>query len=143
MKVLVSTNIASRGLDLPPVGHVVQFDMPISLEDFDNYIYRLGRVERGRATSFYVPGREVGVGNDKIYRQLISLLEEYRQVSFIHYLSQSFIIDCLTNIVQEPLRIVFSSSNLFAFIMQIYHASCDSECSPRNNLEGNGNSGGF
>ncbi len=82
VKVLVSTNIASRGLDLPPVGHVVQFDMPISLEDFDNYIYRLGRVERGRATSFYVPGREVGVGNDKIYRQLVNLLEEYRQVSF-------------------------------------------------------------
>jgi superfamily II DNA/RNA helicase len=40
------------GIDVPGVGHVINFDMPVAADDFDSYVHRIGRT--GRA------GREVG-----------------------------------------------------------------------------------
>ena len=42
--VLVATNLASRGLDLPDVGHLINFDFPLNPID---YIHRIGRTGRG------------------------------------------------------------------------------------------------
>ena len=84
-RVLVATDVAARGLDVPAVTHVIQFDMPISSEDFDTYVHRIGRTGRagksGVATSFYVPGRETGEGNGKIAQLIMRLLQENNQVS--------------------------------------------------------------
>ena len=64
IRVLVATDVAARGLDVPMVMHVVQFDMPISPDDFDSYVHRIGRTGRagksGVATSFFVSGKETG-----------------------------------------------------------------------------------
>ncbi len=46
-QVLVATNVAARGLDLPDISHVVNFDMP---EDVDTYIHRVGRTARAGRT---------------------------------------------------------------------------------------------
>ena len=74
-------------MDVPAVMHVIQFDMPLSSEDFDVYVHRIGRTGRagmsGLATSFFVPGREVGEGNGKIAQQLLRLLRENNQVSML------------------------------------------------------------
>ena len=52
-RVLVATDIAARGIDVANIGHVINFDLPHSPED---YVHRIGRTARmkntGRATSF-------------------------------------------------------------------------------------------
>ena len=42
-RILVATNVASRGLDIPNVSHVVNYDLP---EDVETYVHRIGRTAR-------------------------------------------------------------------------------------------------
>ena len=46
-RVLVATDIASRGIDVEALGHVVNFDVPVSAED---YVHRVGRTARAELT---------------------------------------------------------------------------------------------
>ena len=46
-RVLVATDIASRGIDVEELGHVVNFDVPLAAED---YIHRVGRTARAEMT---------------------------------------------------------------------------------------------
>ncbi|KAK9385869.1 P-loop containing nucleoside triphosphate hydrolase protein [Lipomyces mesembrius] len=59
--VLLCTDVASRGLDLPSISHVVEFDPPFALED---HLHRVGRTARvgneGWSTIFVLPGKEEG-----------------------------------------------------------------------------------
>lgn len=43
IKVLVATDVASRGLDIDNVSHVINFDLP---ETYEDYIHRIGRTGR-------------------------------------------------------------------------------------------------
>jgi len=70
--ILVATAVAARGLDIPNVQHVINFDMP---SDVDEYVHRIGRTGRvgnlGRATSFF--DREV---DSEVAGLLVSLLTQ-------------------------------------------------------------------
>jgi len=44
INVLVATDIAARGLDIPNVSHVINYELPSTYED---YIHRIGRTGRG------------------------------------------------------------------------------------------------
>lgn len=45
IRVLVTTDVAARGIDIPAVKYVVNYDLP---EDAENYVHRCGRCGRGR-----------------------------------------------------------------------------------------------
>jgi ATP-dependent RNA helicase DDX3X len=80
---MVATDVAARGIDVPGVAHVVNFDMPSSADDFDSYVHRIGRTGRagreGLATSFFVPGFDPKTGNGKIAPLLATLLREQKK----------------------------------------------------------------
>ena len=76
LKLLVycTLQVAARGLDIPNVKHVINYDLP---SDIEEYIHRIGRTGRvgnlGLATSFF---------NDKnrnVICDLMSLLIETKQ----------------------------------------------------------------
>jgi ATP-dependent RNA helicase DDX3X len=72
--VMVGTDVASRGLDIPNVTQVVNFDLPTNIDD---YVHRIGRTGRagntGAALSF------VNEKNSNIIRELRDLLDENEQ----------------------------------------------------------------
>lgn len=42
-RLLIATDVAARGIDIPAVGHVIHFDVP---ENTDDYVHRSGRTAR-------------------------------------------------------------------------------------------------
>ncbi len=47
LPVLVATDVASRGLHVPGVSHVINYDLP---QDVEDYVHRIGRTARAGAT---------------------------------------------------------------------------------------------
>jgi ATP-dependent RNA helicase DDX3X len=72
--IMVATAVAARGLDIPNVTHVVNYDLPT---DIDDYVHRIGRTGRagntGLSTAFF------NRGNRGIVRDLLELLKEAHQ----------------------------------------------------------------
>jgi ATP-dependent RNA helicase DeaD len=77
---LVATDVAARGLDIPEVSHVLNYDIP---EDADSYVHRIGRTaragRRGQALTFVgewdsdkLPPIQKLVGN-RLERRLLPL----------------------------------------------------------------------
>lgn len=72
--VLICTNLASRGLDVEGVKHVINFDAPFSIADYTHRIGRTGRAgKKGVATTFLTSG------NQEIFYDLRNYLVESRQ----------------------------------------------------------------
>ncbi|CAI5688879.1 putative ATP-dependent RNA helicase DDX4 isoform X1 [Oreochromis niloticus] len=73
--VLVATSVGARGLDIPDVQFVVNFDLP---NNIDEYVHRIGRTGRcgntGRAVSFYDPGAD-----SELARSLVTILSKAQQ----------------------------------------------------------------
>ncbi|KAK1259036.1 DEAD-box ATP-dependent RNA helicase 52 [Acorus gramineus] len=72
--ILVATDVAARGLDIPHVAHVVNFDLP---KDIDDYVHRIGRTGRagnsGLATAFF------NENNSSLAKLLSELMQEANQ----------------------------------------------------------------
>ncbi len=67
---MIATDVTARGIDLPAVTHVINYDLP---DEPENYVHRVGRTGRGfakgEALSFYAPEE-----NEKL-----ALIEEFIQ----------------------------------------------------------------
>lgn len=73
LRILVSTDVTARGLDVTKVSHVINFDVPILYED---YVHRIGRTGRafqdGKAITFVTKAEEYHIKNiEKLIREKI------------------------------------------------------------------------
>lgn len=70
IRVLVATDLLARGLDVPHVDHVINFDLPFQAEDF---LHRIGRTARagrsGHAITFVTPS------DSKMYQKIKNYLK--------------------------------------------------------------------
>lgn len=74
-KILVATDVASRGLDVKDVTHVINFDFPKVLED---YVHRIGRT--GRAGAYGCSISFITYEDDrKISREFVQMLVDAKQ----------------------------------------------------------------
>jgi len=72
--IMVATEVAARGLDIPNVLHVINYDMP---NDIDSYVHRIGRTGRARKTGLATA--LVSEKNRPIFVDLLKLFEETNQ----------------------------------------------------------------
>lgn len=61
IQALIATDVAARGLDIPRVSHVVNYDLPGTYEDYVHRIGRTGRADQtGHAVTFVDAGEHRG-----------------------------------------------------------------------------------
>jgi ATP-dependent RNA helicase RhlE len=82
-RVLVASDIASRGLDVEDISHVINFDMP---HDPETYVHRIGRTGRagaaGLAISFCALEERIHLDDiEKMIRQSIAPVQEHPYLS--------------------------------------------------------------
>ena len=79
--ILVATDIAARGIDVAEISHVINFDMPDTVDAYTHRIGRTGRaLETGEAYTFTVPDDEAMVRD--IEKVLRSPIERRRLADF-------------------------------------------------------------
>jgi ATP-dependent RNA helicase RhlE len=76
VRVLVATDVASRGIDVTEVSHVINFDVPIIIEDYVHRIGRTGRAfQKGEALTFYTEAEKYYINKiQKLIRQTIPVV---------------------------------------------------------------------
>jgi len=77
LRILVATDVAARGLDVSDVSHVINFEVPVVVEDYVHRIGRTGRaLKEGNAITFCDPAEEYYLKKiEKLIRQKIPVKE--------------------------------------------------------------------
>ena len=84
-RVLVATSVAARGLDIPKVKHVINYDLPSSIEEYVHRIGRTGRIgNQGMATAFFQSNRDAPLA-----RSLVKVLADVSQAPTCHHTTPS------------------------------------------------------
>ena len=77
LRILIATDVASRGLDVKDIGTVINFDMPAGSNGVEDYVHRIGRTGRagakGKAFTFFTRG------DRKCATQLVEVLQKAEQ----------------------------------------------------------------
>lgn len=74
--VLVANDIASKGIDLQNIQHVINYDMPNEIED---YVHRIGRTGRGGSTGIATTFVDPSICSEAVLLDLKLLLAEAKQ----------------------------------------------------------------
>jgi len=86
--IMVATDVFARGLDIPNVSHVINYDMP---QNIDDYVHRIGRT--GRAGNTGIATAFINEKNANILPDLLEILQEANQEvpSWFHqFMRQSY-----------------------------------------------------
>ena len=74
VNLLVATDVAARGLDIPNVHYVINYTFPLTVSDYMHRIGRTGRAgKKGQAYTFFT------VNEKKMAGELVSILKEAGQ----------------------------------------------------------------
>ena len=93
LPLLVATDVASRGLDITGISHVINFDVPTSPDVYVHRIGRTGRVGRsGRAITFFEPRQ----------RREIQAIEKHAGVKLAPWVKDAHV--AATPVVPKPRR---------------------------------------
>lgn len=76
-KLLLATDLAARGLDIPGVTYVINFDIP---SEANTYLHRAGRTSRMNAEGYVVT-----LGDDHDFRDLKKLLADEVEVERVYF----------------------------------------------------------
>lgn len=68
IKILIATDVSARGIDIPNVDYVINYDLPDLAE---NYVHRVGRTGRGR-----MKGQALSLCSTE-EKKMLALIEEY------------------------------------------------------------------
>jgi ATP-dependent RNA helicase RhlB len=76
VRILVTTNVASRGIHIDGISHVINYNMP---EDVEEYVHRIGRTGRAGAS-----GTSISFADEDDSHE-INKLEEYlnKKIKFV------------------------------------------------------------
>jgi len=82
LRILVSTDIASRGIDVTEVSHVINFDVPIMYEDYVHRTGRTGRAfQKGKAITLVTDSEKYHIDKiEKIIREKIPVRKLPKEV---------------------------------------------------------------
>jgi probable ATP-dependent RNA helicase DDX4 len=85
--ILIATSVAARGLDIPDVKCVINYDLPQQIEEYVHRIGRTGRIgNQGRASAFFERGKD-----DKLARSLVKVLADVRLWEIFFFIMDMFI----------------------------------------------------
>lgn len=74
--ILITTDLSARGIDIPNVDYVINYDLP---DDPENYVHRCGRTGRGEKK-----GQAISFCSSS-EKQLLTEIEEYTGEEIMHY----------------------------------------------------------
>lgn len=88
VKILVATDVAARGIDLPDVSHVFNYDMPRSADTYVHRIGRTGRAGKKGCAINLVEAHDVGMmerveryTEEKMLRRVVDSLRPQHKIS--------------------------------------------------------------
>jgi len=87
VKILVATDIAARGIDVLSISHVINYDIPESIDAYTHRIGRTGRVDKKGDALTFVTGADTALVKD-IERILKTTIERRRLKGFNYEMSE-------------------------------------------------------
>ena len=99
---MISTNVLARGIDVPEVDLVINYDVPIIMDvgfkhpDYPNYLHRVGRTGR-----FGTDGVALSLWSDEIYEEVLELIEKHYGITITSIEKMSELKEIMDNLRGE------------------------------------------
>jgi ATP-dependent RNA helicase DeaD len=124
LDIVVATDVAARGLDVPRITHVINYDIPYDTEAYVHRIGRTGRAGRTGTAILFVTGREM--------HMLKTIERATRQkIESLPLPSREAVADRRVALFREQVEAVLESEELGFFVDIIADLEASTEASPQ------------